>query len=70
MNIYKYKAKPMTKTEFEALDILLTYNEIDEKAHWESVGKPPAGHIWNSVSKLLDYQRKCMVFEIKEAGYD
>ena len=44
MSIYKYKPKPMTKTEFEALDILLTYNEVDEKAHWESVGKPPAGH--------------------------
>jgi hypothetical protein len=63
MSIYKYKPKPMTKTEFEALDILLTYNEVDEKAHWESVGKPPAGHIWNSVSKLLDYKRKCMVIE-------
>ena len=58
MSIYKYKP------------ILLTYNEVDEKVHWESVGKPPAGHIWNSVSKLLDYKRKCMVIEQEDDDED
>ena len=63
MSLYKYKPKPMTKAEFEALDIVLTYNELDEKAHWESQGKPPTGHVWNSLSVLLDYKRKCMVVD-------
>ena len=63
MSIYKYKPKPMTKAEFEALDVVLTYNELDEKEHWERVGRPPSGHTWNSVSVLLDYKRKCMVIE-------
>ena len=66
MAIYKYKPKPMTKAEFEALDTVLMYNEIDERNHWENVGKPLTGHIWNSVEILLDYKRKCMVIETQD----
>ena len=55
----KYKPKPMTKAEFTALKTLVDYNKNDEFLHWEKVGKPSEGHIYNSVSELLNYIDKC-----------
>lgn len=55
----KYKPKPMTKAEFAALKALVDYNKNDEFMHWEKVGKPSTGHIYNSVSELLNFINKC-----------
>lgn len=63
MSIYKYKPKPMTKGQYEALEMVLSYMENDERNHWESVGKPPAGHIYNYIQRLEDYKYQCMVLD-------
>jgi len=55
----RYKPKPMTKAEFAALKVLVDYNKNDEFMHWEKVGKPSTGHIYNSVSELLNFINKC-----------
>ena len=59
MSIYKYKPKPMTKTEFEALDIILTYNEVDEKAHYPIIYSYAV--LFSSCSILL--KRQCQYRE-------
>ena len=63
--MYKYKPKPMTKGQYEALDTLLSYVEADERQHWESVGKPDDGHIYVFIQRLLDYKYQCQVLENK-----
>ena len=73
MSIYKYKPKPMTKGQMEALSMLLAYNEVDERKHWQEMGQPSEGHIYNSIVKLNDYKRQCHVIDTvkgKKKEYD
>jgi hypothetical protein len=53
----------MTKGQYEALDMLLSYVEPDERQHWESVGKPDDGHIYVFIQRLSDYKYQCQVLE-------
>jgi len=65
MSIYKYKPKPMTKGQYEALDMLLAYVEADERKHWEQMGKPDDGHNYVFIQRLLDYKYQCQVIDKK-----
>ena len=58
----KYKPKPMTKGQFASLKMLTAYNYEDEKAHWESVGKPSENHIFLDIQRLQDYEFNCEQF--------
>ena len=55
----KYKPKPMTKAEFTALRSLIDYNITDEEQHWKASDSPSEGHIYNSITVLVDYANKC-----------
>lgn len=55
----KYKPKPMTKGQFEALKSVIAYNDNDEREHWEKVGRPEVGHIYVYIQRLLDYINQC-----------
>ena len=64
--MYKYKPKPMTKGQYEALDVLLGYVEADERKHWEKMGKPDESQIYVFIQRLLDYKYQCQVLEQKD----
>ena len=57
----KYKPQPMRREEYDALLTLIDYNRADELAHWQSVGQPTDGHVWNSIQLLNGYTSRCMV---------
>ena len=57
----KYKPQPMRREEYDALLTLIDYNRADELAHWQSVGQPTDGHVWNSIQVLNSYTGRCMV---------
>ena len=70
----KYKPKPMTKAEMQALRLLIEYNYADELRHWQEAGMPTEGHIYNSIDTLNEYVYKCHVIELdpedREWEYD
>lgn len=63
----KYKPKPMTKGQYESLQKLIEYCEVDERHHWNVTGKPSEGHIYNDIQRLIDYSFQCQVKETKDA---
>lgn len=71
----KYKPKPLTKAEAEALMTLLDYVRADEQAHFERYGSPPYreggydNHIFHHITTLDKYVSKVHVEEyFKKAG--
>jgi len=60
----RYKPKPMTKAEINALKLLIEYNYADELEHWLNQGKPSEGHVYNSIDILREYMYKCFPVEL------
>lgn len=65
----KYKPMPMRKDEYEALKITVEYNWPQEVKHWNMIGQPTEGHIYNSLDVLRGYLKKCEVL-VEERGTD
>lgn len=66
----KYKPRGMTKTEMKALRLLIEYNYADELKHWQEIGSPNEGHIYNSIDILREYTYKCHEIELDPQDRD
>ena len=65
----KYRPKPMTKGQFEALNNVLDYFTAEflvEEKHWNETGQPKK-HVYSDRQCLLDYMAQCQVKETKDA---